>query len=76
MSKGQETKLLELINDCWSIGWNEEIKLETIRLRKNYKIKLPDAIIAATAIANDIPLVSADIGFSQIKELDLILLDF
>ncbi len=76
LSDNHEKKLIELINDCWSIGWNEQIKNETIRLRRNYKVKLPDAIIAATALAYDLPLVSADHGFSHIKELDLILLDF
>lgn len=76
LSKDHEMKLIELINDCWSIGWSEQIKLETIRLRRNYKIKLPDAIIAASAITYDIPLVSADQGFSKINNLDFILLDF
>jgi hypothetical protein len=47
---------------------------QTIQLKRNYQIKLPDAIIAATSIANKVPLVSADKGFSKIKELDLVLL--
>lgn len=38
-------------------------------------IKLPDAIIAATAIKNRVPLLTADKGFRQIAELDLILLE-
>ena len=55
---------------------NAHIKAQTIKLRKKYKIKLPDAIIAATAITYELPLVSADQGFSQIEELDFILLNF
>jgi len=55
---------------------NAEIKAQTINLREKYKIKLPDAIIAATAITYELPLVSADQGFSQIEELDFILLNF
>lgn len=69
-------KLIALIDDCWCIEWNAEIKAQTINLRKKYKIKLPDAIIAATAITYELPLVSADQGFSQIEELDFILLNF
>ncbi|MBQ9620289.1 MAG: hypothetical protein IJR44_07350 [Neisseriaceae bacterium] len=38
-------------------------------------IKLPDAIIAATVIKNRVPLLTADKGFRQIAELDLILLE-
>jgi predicted nucleic acid-binding protein len=32
---------------------------------------LPDAIVAATAIENDMMLITADTGFEAIKELKL-----
>jgi len=51
------------------------IKQETIRIRQLYKIKLPDAIIAATAIVEGLTLVTADKGFKKIENLSLILLD-
>jgi predicted nucleic acid-binding protein len=35
-----------------------EIRKTTIQLRKQYKIKLPDAIIAATAIVNKLVLIT------------------
>lgn len=41
-------------------------------LRKTYQIKLPDAIIAATAITFQASLITADKGFSKINELKLI----
>ncbi len=41
----------------------------TISIRKKYKIKLPDAIIAATAIINNATLYSADEAFSNIHNL-------
>jgi predicted nucleic acid-binding protein len=44
-------------------------------LKKKYSIKLPDAIIAATAIWYKIPLITADKGFEKIEELELILLE-
>lgn len=49
-----------------------EIKEKTIELRKSYNIKLPDAIIASTAIINSVPLLSADTIFSKITELNFI----
>ena len=36
-----------------------------------YNIKLPDAIIAATAIEQNLTLITADTGFEKIKELNL-----
>lgn len=42
----------------------------TIALRKKYKIKLPDAIIAATAIVNGLTLISHNFkDFQKITEL-------
>jgi tRNA(fMet)-specific endonuclease VapC len=40
-----------------------------IEIRKRYKLKLPDSIIAATAIMNDAVLLTKDKEFSKIKEL-------
>jgi predicted nucleic acid-binding protein len=50
-----------------------DIETETISLRKTAKIKLPDAIIAATAISNNFTLISANTkDFAPIKHLRLI----
>ena len=38
-------------------------------------MKLPDAIIAATAIKNKVILVSADKGFDKVPNLELLLID-
>ena len=76
ISKVEETKLKLLLNDSFNIDWNSKIKEQTIELRKKYSIKLPDAIIASTSLVYGLPLVTADIGFSKIEELDLILIEF
>ncbi|WP_116116502.1 PIN domain-containing protein [Algoriphagus antarcticus] len=47
----------------------------TIHLKRNYNIKLPDAIIASTSLLYEIPRVTADKGFAKIKELELVLLE-
>ena len=75
LSKSEETKLKSLIGDCFLIDWNSKIKEQTILLKREYAIKLPDAIIAATCLVYEIPLVTADKGFSKITELDLVLID-
>lgn len=50
-------------------------KLEMSRDKQEFKIKVPDAIIAATSIHKNIPLITFDKGFDTIKSLDLILLE-
>jgi len=71
----EEKKLKSLLADCFLIEWNNTIKEKTIELIKKYGLKIPDAIIAASGIWLNVPLVTADKGFSKIKELDLILLE-
>jgi tRNA(fMet)-specific endonuclease VapC len=48
---------------------NDFLLKETIKIRKKYKLKLPDAIIAATAIVNNATLLSADDVFAKIYNL-------
>ena len=47
--------------DAWPVeDLHSRIEEEAIRLRTNYRLKLPDSIIAATASHVGIPLVTAD----------------
>lgn len=50
----------------------EGIVEQSIRIRRQYSIKTPDAIIAATAMQLKIPLVSGDFVFRKIIGLRLI----
>lgn len=65
----------KILNQCSIIDCSREIKELAIDLKQKYKIKLPDAVIAATAISKRLPFVSADNDFKVIKELDLIFLE-
>lgn len=47
------------------------LKNKICEIRKSYRLKLPDAIIAASAIMSNCLLVSADKEFAKIKELKL-----
>ena len=49
------------------------IKVEVIKLRQANRIKLSDAIVAATAIYLDILLLTLDKDFQMIKSLNLII---
>ena len=71
ISINEEDLINLFLDECKVINLNNSIVETTIILRKNYKIKLPDAIVAATSIFCDVPLITADKGFSKIKELKL-----
>ncbi len=55
------------------INIEERVKINTIEIRKKAKLKLPDSIIAASAITYNLPLITADKGFKRVDHLDLIL---
>ena len=71
MTETESQSTRAFINDCTEITLTNDIKEKTIESRKKYRTKLPDAIIAASAIVNGLPLITADKGFKQIEELDL-----
>jgi predicted nucleic acid-binding protein len=63
----------EFISFATVIDIDKSIIDTCIILRKNYKIKLPDAIIAATALACDFILVTNnEKDFTEIKNLKII----
>jgi tRNA(fMet)-specific endonuclease VapC len=48
---------------------DQELMELIIVIKKKYKLKLPNAIIAATAIISNATLITEDKDFSKIKEL-------
>jgi predicted nucleic acid-binding protein len=56
-------KLVDIINI------DQEIKSKTITLRQKYLLKLPDAIICATAMVHKLTLVTNDLKLHKISEL-------
>jgi predicted nucleic acid-binding protein len=63
----------EFITDSIVIGLEEAIILRTITLRKQQKIKLPDAIIAATALVHHLTLVTRNLeDFKSIPGLTMV----
>jgi hypothetical protein len=61
---------LEFLSKCRVIGIDQQVINKTADLRKAYKIKIPDAIIASTAVCNNLTLITDDEkDFARIKEL-------
>lgn len=72
ITSDEELRIAELLNDCSVISINNRIKERYIEIRKKYHLKLADAVIAATAIVLDLPLITSDKQFKTISELNLI----
>src|ERR1051326_1060078 len=53
------------IDYCTIIPLTNSIKNEAIRLKQQFKVKLPDAIIAASALVGAYMLITADKGFKR-----------
>lgn len=64
-----------LVNDCIIFPFDDEIIQIAISIKQQVKVKAPDAIIAATSIKHQLPLLKADIGFKRIPNLSLIILE-
>jgi len=72
-----DSRIIEaLLDECFIIDINREIKHIYREIKQKYTIKLPDAIIAATAIYLDIPLLTSDKGFKNISHLKLMMCDW
>ncbi len=61
ISQGEEQKLTKLLSNFTEVPVSKEIIDEAILLRKANNIKVPDAIIAATAKITDSILVTRNI---------------
>ena len=65
--------LHSFINDTLVIELEKDIKIKTAQIRKQNKLKLPDAIIAATAMVYDLTLITRNTkDFKDIGELKIL----
>ena len=64
--------LNSFLSECFIVNISREIKENAIAVRKNYNLKVPDAIIAATAISKNLTLFSADDIFRRIPQLNFV----
>jgi predicted nucleic acid-binding protein len=54
------------------LGLTDEITKITSALQTKYNMLLPDCLLAATAISNNCPLITADNQFKKVTELNLV----
>lgn len=73
ISEAELNEIKNFLDDCTILNINDEIKNIYTDIRRKYRMKLGDAIIAATAVSYELPLITADKQFNQISELNITL---
>lgn len=65
--------LTDFMNDATVVELTNKVVDATIEIRKNYKTKLPDAVIAATALVYDLTIISRNVSdFKNIQNLKVV----
>jgi predicted nucleic acid-binding protein len=75
LTKDDEQVLRILLLNLTNINITDDIKNETIKIRKMSKIKLPDSLIIATAIVEDAILITSDkqlLNSNLVRAIELI----
>ena len=73
ITENEEVKFQELINAANLVDLNEDIVNSTIEIRKLHNTKLPDAIIAATALVNQLTIFTRNTkDFDKIEGLEVL----
>ena len=65
----EEKSIRKFLSLCEILQIDEKVREETIRIRRKYKVKLPDSIIGATAVTQELTLLTADTVFLKIADL-------
>jgi predicted nucleic acid-binding protein len=73
--KKEDTLIRQMLSTCFKVNHNQQITDMTIKIRREQGLKLPDAIIDASAQYIQVPLITADKGLAKIKGIDCILLE-
>ncbi len=75
LTSQEEYIIRKLLSNFTIVNIENEIKENSIKIRKKYNLKLPDSIICASAISKESILISDDIELKKVKELKVISLD-
>lgn len=73
LSDKEQQEVERFINDAIVLDIDDQIKKKAISIWQESDFKLPDALIAGTAISKQLPFLSADSDFERVKELQLLL---
>lgn len=73
LSEAERITIEDLLSQCTIIDINKEIKELTIKIRSTHRLKLPDAIVVATAQYLNLPLLTADKDLEKVSTVNIII---
>ena len=68
----EKLQIKNFLADFIIVQIDDDIRDQTITVKKSTHLKLPDSIIAATAIVLGLPFVTSDKQFRTVNKLDLL----
>jgi predicted nucleic acid-binding protein len=71
LSPKEEIQIKFFLEEFTIVSIDQSIKELAILFRKKYSLKIPDSIVAATAVSLEVPLVTSDKGFKPVTELQI-----
>ncbi len=71
LSPDEETQIREFLTKITVVGIDNNIKELAITFRKQYRLKLPDAIIAATAQSLNATLFTNDVRLANLSGINI-----
>jgi predicted nucleic acid-binding protein len=69
LTEAERTRIQALLSQVTIINLDETVKNEAIALRQRYRLKLPDAIVCATALSTNSTLLSNDAQLARVTEI-------
>lgn len=70
-------RTLAFLAHCARHGLSESLKDQAVRLRIDYGLKTPDALIVATAIVKNLPFLTGDKGLRHLDhEIDILFVQY
>ena len=75
MSKDENRLIRDFLGDCVVMDLSKTIRELAIQIRSDYKLKVPDSIIAGTSVHLDFPLVTMDSDFKEVNKSEAIILE-
>jgi predicted nucleic acid-binding protein len=71
IAEAETLAIQQFLSQVTVIGIDEDVKHTAIVFRKKYRLKLPDAIVCASALSTNAILLSNDIQLNRITEINV-----
>lgn len=73
LTESERIAIENLLSQCIIIDINKEVKELTIKLRATHRLKLPDAMVVATAQYLNLPLLTADKDLEKVQTVNIVI---